>query len=284
MPTYILNATNYNYLTMEQYLAELQVPSETADTYYLLFAFPIEALFEKIKRRAALRAKVARDQQGNSQLDSFILTEDERDIYLDYLQSGAGEIFKQVSGFSKNIASAFRFNVSFGTPVVDSTVVSVSGDGLTITDSALTMTVNAYAGMKLVITSAGLLENQERTIVSNTATAFVVSSAFSGDVTSLEYVVSIQTEKFILIYSAMNVLGFDTNMILGMDALFEKCFIGTVLRDWYLINRFMPDYEIEKVLLKDAISDLRMHYFQTLKQERATEFFNSDDSSSVTTP
>jgi hypothetical protein len=242
-------------------------------------------LFEKIKRRAALRGRFSKDAQGVSNLDSLQLTEDERDIYLDFLQSGAGEIFQQVSGFSKKIASAFRFNVLFGTPVVDSAVVSVSGDGLTITDSALAMTVNEYAGMKLVITSAGLLENQERTIVSNTATTFVVDSAFSGDVATLEYIVSIQTEKFILIHSAMNVLGFDTNMILGMDALFEKCFIGTVLRDWYLINRFMPDYEVEKALLKDAISDLRMCYFQTLKQERATEFFNDNsDISSPTTP
>ena len=274
---YIINATDYNYLTLEQYLAELQVPSETADIYYLLFAYPIEALFEKIKRRAALRAKLAKDQQGNSQLDAFILTEDERDIYLDFLQVGSGEIFKQVSGFSKNIASAFRFNVPFGTPVVDSAVVSVSVDGLTITDSSLAMTVNEHVGMKMVITSSGLLENQERTIVSNTATEFVVSSAFGGDVTALEYIVSIQTEKFILIYSAMNVLGFDTNMMQNMDALFEKCFIGTVLREWYLINRFMDDYRIEAELLKDAISDLRMHYFQTLKQERATPFFNDDN-------
>jgi len=281
---YILNADQYLYYDLEDWLEAIEA-GEIGDSLFLLFLHPIEGLFEKIKRRAALRGKLARDDKGNSQLESFQITEDERDIFLDFLQTGSADIFRQISGFSKMINSAFRFNVKFGDPELSSEFTSVSPDGLTITDSSLTMTINQYQGMKLVITSPGLLENQERTIVSNGTETFVIDEAFTGDVTGLEYVISAQTEDYILIYSIFDVTKFDTNVILGIDALFEKCFIGTVLRDWYLQNRFMPDYEIEAKLLKDAISDLRMSYFQSMKPYRATPFFNDDtDTETSTTP
>jgi hypothetical protein len=282
--TYILNADSLLYYNLEDFLADVGA-GNVGDTYLLLFAFPVEALFEKIKRRSALRGKLAKDQQGNSQLEAFQITEDERVEFLDFLQSGSAKIFKEISGFSKSINSAFRFNVPFGDPEFASAVESVSVDGLTVTDSSLAMTTNQYAGMKLVITSPGLLENEEATIVSNTGTEFVIDAAFSGDITGLEYAVSAQTENYILIYSALDVSKFDTNVLLGIDALFEKCFIGTVLRDWYLINRFMEDYKVEDALLKDAISDLRMSYFQSMKSYRATPFFNDDsDTETATDP
>lgn len=284
MPSYILNADQYLFYDLEDWLEAVEA-GETGDSFFLLFAFPIEPLFEKVKRRSALRGKLVKDQQGASQLDNFQVTEDERDIFIDFLQTGAAEIFRQISGFSKLINSAFRFNVNFGDPEFSSTITSVSPDGLTLYDNALDMTPNAYAGMKIVITTPGLMENQERTIVSNTDTSFVINSAFDDDVTDLEYIVAAQTEKYILIYSIFDVQKFDTNVILGIDALFEKCFIGTVLRDWYLTNRFMDDYNIELALLKDAISDLRMSYFQNMKPYRATPFFNDDvDTSTPTNP
>jgi hypothetical protein len=283
---YILNADEYLYLSLEDFVNAIN-SGETGDTYQLLFCHEIDGLFEKIKRRSALRGKLARDQQGNSQLEAFQVTEDERDIYLDFLQTGAAEIFKQISGFSKLINSAFRFNVPFGDPEFSSQFTAVDGTGLIISDTSLVpqMTPNAYAGMKLVIITPGLLENQERTIISNDEDSFTIGEAFGGDVTDLEYIVAAQTEKFVLVYSNFDITKFDTNMLLGMDALFEKCYIGTVLRDWYLTNRFMDDYKIEAQLLKDAISDLRMHYFQSMKPYRATPFFNDDDDTeSATNP
>lgn len=285
MANYILNADAYLYLNLEDFVLAINA-GETGDRYLLLFAYPIDPLFEKIKRRAALRGKLAKDQQGNSQLESYQITEDERDIYLDFLQTGSAEIFKQISGFSKEINSAFRFNVKFGDPEFSSAISEVDITELILTDSSIDpMTVNAYQGMKLVIISPGLLENQERTIVSNTVDTFTIDTPFDDDVTDLEYMVSAQTEDYILIYSNFDLSKFDTNVLLGMDALFEKCFIGTILRDWYLINRFMEDYQIEESLLKNAISDLRMHYFQSMKPYRATPFFNDDpDTSSATEP
>lgn len=282
---YILNADQYLYYSLEDFLIALEA-QETGDSFYVLYAFPIDALFEKIKRRSALRGKLAKDQQtGASALENFQVTEDERDIFIDFLQTGAAEIFRQISGFSKEINAAFRFNVPFGDPEFSSTISSVSPDGLTITDASLNMTVNAYQGMKLVITEPGLLENQERTIVSNTDTTFVIDSPFGGDPSAMQYIVAAQTENYILIYSLFDISKFDTNMIQGIDALFEKCLIATVLKEWYLINRFMDDYQIEEMLLKNAISDLRMSYFQSYKPYRATPFFNDDDDTSTpTTP
>jgi hypothetical protein len=278
---YILNADTYLYYSLEDFIIARDA-GETGDNYLLLFIFPIDAIFEKIKRRSALRGKLAKDQQGNSQTESFQITEDERDIFIDFLQSGSAEIFKQISGFSKSINAAFRFNVNFGDPEFSSTFSD--DNGTTVVDGSLDMVPNAYVGMKLVIVSPGLLENQERTIISNTDQSFVINEAFSDDVTGLEYVLSAQTEKHIMIYSVFDLPKFDTNVLLGIDALFEKCFIGTVLRDWYLTNRFMEDYQIEENLLKSAISDLRMHYFQSMTPYRATPFFNDDDTGTPTNP
>jgi len=275
MANYIYDADEQLYHNLQEFVDALA--SETGDTYLMLFALPIEALFEKIKRRSALRGKLAIDNQGKSQLEHFQITEDERDIYLDFLQSGSANIFKSISGFSKTLHGAFRFNANFGDPEFGGIITAVSIDGLTITDSTLSMVVNEYAGMKLVIASAGIYENMERTIVSNTATEFVINEAFPANLTTYEYFITAQTEKCILIYSSMDVEQFDTNVIIGIEALLEKTLIGTVLRDWYLINRFMDDYGIEEGLLKNDISDLRMHYFQSRKPARATEFFNDND-------
>jgi len=276
---YILNTDELLYISMDDIISSPITPG-TEDQYFLLFVYPIEALFTKIQRRSALRGKLVKDNEGRAQTDNFQLTEDERDAFLDFLRSGASEIFKQVSGYSKTINSAFRFDVYFGVPEFSSYILSTDPTGLIITDGGLTdpMTVNQYAGYKLIIISPGLLENQERTIVSNTEDSFTINESFGEEVEYLEYIVSAQTEKHIMIYSLFDGNNFDTNMLAGIDSLFEKCFIGSVLKEWYLINRFMDDYKVEETLLKDAISDLRMHYFQALDGYRASQFMADVDS------
>jgi hypothetical protein len=280
---YILNADELLYYSLEDFIEALD-NGETGDQYYVLFAHEIEPLFEKIKRRTALRGKLAKDDKGALQTENFQITEDERDVFLEFLQDRASKIFKSISGYSKLINSAFRFNVRFGDPEFSSTVTSVDPTGLIITDNTLDMEVNAYAGMKLVIISPGLMENKEATILYNTEDTFTIQEEFDGDVTDLEYIVTAQTNNYILIYSNFDVTKFDTNVLLGMDSLFEKCYIDAVLADWYLANRFMDDYTIEEKLLKDDISELRMHYFHSMSPYRAKPFFNDNDISDVTLP
>lgn len=276
---YIINADTYTYYTLEDFI-EAYESGETGDTYLLLFAYVINDLFNKIKRRTGQRGKLARDPGGTSVIDDFKLTEDERDIFMDFLRSGSAEVFRQISGFSKLINSAFRFNVKFGDPEFSSTISEVDVTGLIISDLAVApMTINAYQGMKLVIISPGLYENEEREIISNDEDSFTINAPFSGDVTDLEYAVIAQTNDYILIYSLFDVTKFDTNLLVGIDALYEKLFIGTVLKEWYLINRFMDDYIIEEKIFNDSISDLRMHYFQSMKPYRSVNNMlgSSDD-------
>lgn len=280
---YILNADQYEYYSLEDFV-NLNVAPDTEETIYALFTYQIEDLFEEIKRRTALRSKLAQGAKGESLSEEYQLTEDERDVFIKWMRKRSAKIFKEISGYSKAINSAFRFNVNFGDPEFSSLVSSVSPDGLTITDMSLDMLTNEYAGMKLVITSPGLYENQERTIVSNTDTAFVIDSAFTGDVSGLEYIVAAQTEKHILIYTLMNILHFDTNMLEGIDSLFEECFVRALTAEWFLINRFMDDFQIEETELKKDISDLRMHFFQCMTQARATPFFNDNDTGLTTIP
>lgn len=274
---YILNTDRYLYYDLEDWIEALEA-GDTGDTYLLLFIYPIEDLFEKIKRRTAMRGKLARDKEGVSQTENFQITEDERDLFLDWLSSESAMIFQSISGYSKQINAAYRFNVNFGDPEIGGSINSVSPDGLTLESSVTDMTVNEYQGMKIVITSPGLLENEERTIASNTADEFVITEAFPGDVTGLDFVVSAQTEKHICIYSAFDVEAYDTNMLAGQDALFEKAFISAVMKEWYKLNRFMDDYVIEEKDLANTMSDLRMHFFQRMKSyDRSTQMFNDND-------
>jgi hypothetical protein len=267
MPRYILNADQLLYYSLDHYLDALG-EKETGDTLMMLFVYPIEDLWTKIKRKAAIRGKNAKDDKGNSLLEEYYISDDEQDLFLSWLRTESSKIFKRISAYSKLINSAFRFNVNFGEPILSSSVSSVSTDGVNIYDLSLNMTPSQYAGMKLVITTPGILENQERTIVSHNNEMFTLDSGFTSDITGLAYIISAQTEKHILIYSMSGVNKFDTNLIEGVDSLLEKMFVGSVLKEWYLIKRFMDDWKIESEMLADDVTELRRHFYTQVSTTR----------------
>jgi len=264
---YLLNSDQLTYYDLDHYLDGLDA-QETGDTLLMLYLYPIDGLFTKIKRQIALRAKHETDTEGNMMLDRYSMTDDEINEYMGYLRLESAKIFKAISAYSKTINAAFRFNVNFGTPLFSSVFTEQSVDGLTVIDESQIMTENAYAGKKIVIVSPGLYQNEERVIVSNDETSFVIESAFSQDISDIEYVVVTQTEKFILIYTACNALKFETNLLELIDSLFEKALIGSVIKEWYLTNRFMDDWKVESEIVKDTITDLRSSFFQDIAPGR----------------
>jgi len=280
---YVYNASEQEYYDIEQYLIALAA-DETGNTYRLIFLINISELFEKVKRNSSIRGRHTKDPQtGKSLLDIYQMTDDELEFFKDNLRIGSLELFNHISGYSKHIDSAFRFDVSFGTPIITSVVDSVLG--AVLTDAAQAMTPDAHIGRKVVITSAGPLENQERVITDNDATTITLASAFDGDITGLDYIVTAQTDKYIIFYTSHSNLDWDLNRIQGIDSAIERALISHALREWYLVNRIMDDYQIEEKFYKEAISSLRMGFFQNgISSNRATPFFNDDDSDSVTTP
>lgn len=128
-----------------------------------------------------------------------MMTEDERILFDDWLPVGANETFRlSMLGYAKSINEAIRTNVIFGDPIhsgqIEDSVVTM------IQDTTKEFTDNELAGFKLVVTSPGALMNQERTIVSNTATTITLETEFDSDPTGMEYAIMIETKDSIVFY------------------------------------------------------------------------------------
>lgn len=253
----LYNTSAHTYINMTEYLTS--IADSTGNIYRLLMLFNLDTLFEGTKKRTAWRGRYAKDEQGKPLTEKLAITDDERDMFDDLMLRGSNEVFLKMSAWAKGIAGANRFNVKFGTPVVSGSVIS-GGTTAILTDTSQALTVNALAGYKLVITTAGVEQNQERTIVSNTADTITLDSAFTTDVTGLEYSVMTQTDDFIVYYLDMNI-EWDLNMIHQAYESAREALISYFVKEWFVVNRYIDDaaieggkYEIELVKIKQALS------------------------------
>lgn len=250
---YLYDTTTYTYTNIEDYLSSIE--DSAGDVSRLLMLYTMDSLFEDTKKRTAWRGRYAKDDQGRSQLDRLQITDDERDMFDDLMKRGSAKVFMVMSAYAKNIAGAYRYNVKFGDPVVSGSVIS-GGATAVLTDTDQSLTVNELAGYKLVITSAGLAINQERTILSNTADTITLESAFDVDVDGMEYAVMTQTDDFIIFYLDMN-LQWDLNMLLGASEAAREAMVTWFVWQWYLMNRYMDDAAVELSRFETELTELR---------------------------
>lgn len=253
----LYNTSTNTYVNITTYLTSIE--ASPGNNYRLLMLFNLDTLFEGTKKRTAWRSRFAKDEQGKSLTAKLAITDDERDMFDDLMQRGCNEVFRKMSAWAKDIPGANRFNVKFGEPVKSGSVTS-GGTSAVLTDTSKTLTVNELAGYKLVITSAGVEQNQERTIVSNTADTITLDSAFTTDVTGLEYSVMTQTDDFIVYYLDMS-LEWDLNMIHQAYESAREALISFFVKEWFVVNRYIDDaaieggkYDIELVKIKQALS------------------------------
>lgn len=253
----LYNTSTHTYTNVTDYLTS--IADSEGNIYRLLMLFNLDTLFEGTKKRTAWRSRFAKDEQGKSLTAKLAITDDERDMFDDLMQRGSNEVFRKMSAWAKDIPGANRFNVKFGTPVVSGSVTS-GGTTAVLTDDSLALTVNELAGYKLVITSAGLEQNQERTIVSNTLDTITLDSAFTTDVDGLEYSVMTQTDDFIVYYLDMS-LEWDLNMVHQAYDSAREALISYFVKEWFMVNRYLDDaaieggkYDIEMVKIKQALS------------------------------
>jgi len=280
---YIYNSNTFLYKNLTDYLAG--IASDTGDIYHVLFLNDLDAIFEGAKKRTAMRGRFALDQ-----LDKIALTDDEKDWFDEVIKNGGSEIFRKISAYSKDINEAYKHDVPFGNPVYSGAITSVLS--LVVSDSTKSMTVNELAGYKLVITSQGDQLNQERTILSNTANTITLDSGFTTDITGMEYAVFTQTSRYIIYFMSLDTglkritysdgttitkdtkTGWDVNMIQGIDASITEALIGYAIKEWYLINRMMEDYEIEASRYNNELVKIRNQINQGKKPaRRVTDFF-----------
>lgn len=261
------------YRTAFENLDEMINPQAVIDTtvYDLVFFASLTDIFTIAKRRSAIRARFAKDEEGKPLVDKIAITDDERDWYDDVLPQGAIEVYKKLSAFAKNVTNAYKYSVTFGPKTGSGTVESISGT--TIIDSSLTLVPSALKGHKLVITTVGDLKDQQKTIADNTANTIILEEAWEQDITGLNYNVYNPSEDYVM-YSVKLDSNWDRNMLQSCDNAIMEALVAYILKEWYLINRYGDDYAIEEDRYQKQLMKVKSSLSQGKKPyHRPADFF-----------
>lgn len=245
------------YESLEEFLSDFE---EDSEIYKVVYLVSLSDVFEKAKQRSAFRGRFAKDAQGAGMLDSFMLTNDELSYINNIVQVCAAEVFKKVSAWCKNNVNAFQQNISFGNKIVNGSITSATGT--TITDSSASFIVNGLTGYKIIILdSDSNIHEEERDIISNSETSIVIDRAFSEDPTGLEYGIYNPDEKYIAYFLNMD-SNWDKNMLQNAEAAINEAYVTFILKEWYLVNRYMDDYTIEETKYQNELKKIRSSLMQ----------------------
>lgn len=80
----------------------------------VVFSYPVEGIFESASRVSAFNSKNIRDNQGNSLLAEYAISDDEKDIFVQGLHSVLPEIYEKILKITDRADSD-----SFGVATVD---------------------------------------------------------------------------------------------------------------------------------------------------------------------
>jgi len=95
-------------MAYEKIIAASPVPA-TINFYYI-----IDTLFNDISLRSMYQARNKKDSDGNSMLDDFSITEDERDIFLGLVEDAVYDVFLSFLKYTKAItAPAIFHNINY---------------------------------------------------------------------------------------------------------------------------------------------------------------------------
>lgn len=229
--------------------------SDDAEHCKILFVISMDNVFNRAKERTAYRARFAKDPStGKSLLDHLVISDDERDYFDDQMRSGAADVFAKLSAWAKDTANAFKFNVTFGVVSSEGTIGSVSGNVLT--DSSQSLAADALIGHTLVIVSSGDYLDQEAEVTDNTETTLTLAAPFSGDITGQSFKTYDPSKKHIL-YDIKMSLDWDANMIERAETAISEALITYFIWQWYLINRYLDDANVELVKYKEELLKIR---------------------------
>lgn len=261
------------YRTAFENLDEMINPQAVIDTtvYDLVFFASLTDIFTMAKRRSAIRARFAKDEAGNPLVEKIAITDDERDWYDDILPQGAGEVFKKLSAFAKDVTNAYKYGVTFGAKSAAGSVESVVEK--IITDSSLALIPSALIGHKFVITSDGELKDQQRTIVDNADNAILLDEAWEQDITGLSFNVYTPSDDYVT-YRVNLDSNWDSNMLQACDNAILEALVSFTLKEWYLTNRYGDDYAIEEDKYQKQLMKVKSSLSQGKKPyRRPADFF-----------
>lgn len=251
------------YRTPYENVDEYVDPADDLSPYDILYFVNLTDVFTIAKRRSSLRARFAKDPEGKPLVENLAMTDDERDWYDDIMPIGSALIFKKLSAFAKGIKHAHKYGVTFGGKVVTGTIESIAGN--IISNSSLSLTPSVLKGYKLVLTSGSEdVIDQEQVIIDNTANTITVQSPWKQDVTGLSFSVYNPSEDYVLYTVKLN-SNWDLNLIHNVESSIQEAMISYVLKEWYLINRYMDDFAIEDAKFNNYLTQIKSSLEQGIK-------------------
>jgi hypothetical protein len=242
--------------------------------YDIILFYLITDLFTQAKKRIAMRARNARDGQGNTLINELSLTDDEYSWYKDdIMPTGAAEVFRKISAWSKLVTNPFRYGITFGEKTSTGTVTSITDN--VVLSTGLALTVNALVGNKFVITS-GTEINDERVITANTSDTITLDAGFNLDVTDATFNVYVSDADAKYIVMAMNLgAGWDLNMLQAIETGIKEALLLYGIKEWYLLNRQMDDYTVEESRYQNELTKIRSQLMQVKTPvRRSADFFS----------
>lgn len=89
------------------------VTSGTPVPAHIVFYYEVDKLFNSASIRSGYRAKMIKDQSGESQLDDIQLSADEKAIFLEFLEQGLFDTLGELFKITGAITSPIFFNIDY---------------------------------------------------------------------------------------------------------------------------------------------------------------------------
>jgi hypothetical protein len=240
--------------------------------YDIIFFYMITDIFSQAKKRIAMRGRNAKDAEGNTLINDIAITDDEKEWYDNIMLNGSAEVFRKISAWAKNVTNPFRYAITFGEKTATGTITSVTGNIITCT--GLGLTPDAQIGQKLVIISGSEI-NDERDVIDNDVDTITLNAGFNADVTGATFNVYVSDPDQRYIVMALNIgPGWDSNMMQAIETGIKEALVLYGIKEWYLLNRQMDDFNVEQSRYLDELTKLRSQMMQVKTPvKRPADFF-----------
>lgn len=129
-------------MSVEKTVAAGEVPAT------IRFYYPTDYIFNSLNLRTTYRAKMVKNQAGESQLDDVAISQDEKDIVNEMCKQAVYDIFSELFKITEGVVDPIFFNISINT-VAAPTVPVVASGGSIVNYDAYPMSILENIDMKI---------------------------------------------------------------------------------------------------------------------------------------
>lgn len=253
----------------------------------LRFHYLTSELFNSLSLRTTYRSKMVRDGEGKSQLDDIAISQDEKDITNELLETGINKLgakmFKIAQGVTNSIFSNTRIAVAAvvdriatittppiagGTGYIVGQILTLIGDGA----SGGTCTIEAVDASTGEVTTVALASGGSGYSVDPAGIPTTVNTGSGTGCTVA--VASIESVAESNVFSAGNEssgfelvdnAAYNTNLLPSIDKEIKNCLREFCLKEWYNIVGIIDDYKIHSLAYTDSLKEIENLTFQLRK-------------------